>query len=267
MTVVTDNKVLIKWIGMAEFKSWHSYWDYERSIRSDNRYIYSSDIQEFLDTVLDTSKNRWKKISKNTSLWRAQIGCQEPFGGHGDSAPLPFERMKPRDDQAVEGRANPKGIPYLYLADDKNTAMAEVRPWKGQKISLGEFRVIKKLQVVEFSRNQDEYPIFLGEPPPKEREQSVWFWMDNAFSRPTNASDDVADYAATQIIAELFKNKGADGIMYRSSLGIGHNIMLFDLKSAEIMNCAVYSLDMLHFEFTPEVPDFSKHWEKSDKLE
>lgn len=39
--------------------------------------------------------------------------------------------MKPLSNSASEGRANPKGIPYLYVATDKETAMSEVRPSLG----------------------------------------------------------------------------------------------------------------------------------------
>jgi len=237
---------------MAEFRSWRSYWDFKSSVSSTNRYIFSTDIQEFLDTILFTSKKRQTKFPRNTILWRAQIGCREPFDENDvDDIPYEFERMKPIEYRAVEGRANPKGIPYLYLATDKNTAMAEVRPWKGQRISLGLFRVTKILNVVDFSPKLVNPPVYFKETTPENREESVWAWMNDAFSQPTTASDDIAAYAATQIIAEMFKNNGADGIVYRSSLGDGDNIMLFDLKSAEIVNCAVYIVDELHFEFKP----------------
>lgn len=42
-----------------------------------------------------------------------------------------------------------------------------------------------------------------------------------------------SDYVPTQIIAELIKSLGYDGIAYKSSLANGHNIALFDLESAK----------------------------------
>ena len=45
-------------------------------------------------------------------------------------------RMKPLVNKAIEGRINPKGIPYLYLSTKKETAMSEVRPWIGAAIAL-----------------------------------------------------------------------------------------------------------------------------------
>jgi len=57
--------------------------------------------------------------------------------------PHPPERMKPLAGRACERRADPEGIPYLYLAAAKDTALGEVRPWLGSMISLGVF-IIRK---------------------------------------------------------------------------------------------------------------------------
>ncbi len=42
---------------MPVFKSWRSYWDFERSTRHERRYIRTDEGQAFLDTVLATSKS------------------------------------------------------------------------------------------------------------------------------------------------------------------------------------------------------------------
>ena len=124
---------------------------------------------------------------------------------------LPMERMKPLKDRAVEGRANPKGIPYLYLATNRETALAEVRPWIGSLISVGAFEILRELRIVNCS-SDDHNIIYREEPPPEEREKAVWVSIDRAFSRPVDPSDDVAAYVPTQILAELFKAEGYDGI-------------------------------------------------------
>jgi hypothetical protein len=186
---------------------------------------------------------------KDTGLWRAQIGYEEPMGKDEDPLPLSAQRMKPIPNKATEGRANPKGIPYLYLATDKETAMAEVRPWKGSIISVGQFKTTRDLLVIDSSKHSERFTVYFKEPSPEKRELAVWDCIDNAFSRPVNASDNLADYAPTQIIAELFKSNGADGIIYRSSLGEGLNLVLFDLTLAEIVDCSVYILDKLSFKF------------------
>jgi len=66
---------------------------------------------------------------------------------------------------------------------------------------------------------------------------------------PVSLTDQKAEYVPTQVIAELFKNNGADGIMYRSAVGKGLNVVLFDLATAEIVNCFLYEAAELSFNF------------------
>ena len=54
---------------------------------------------------------------------------------------------------------------------------------------------------------------------PEVKEKAVWVEIDCAFSHPTTLSDDAADYVPTQILAELFRDTGYDGIVYRSHFG------------------------------------------------
>ena len=81
--------------------------------------------------------------------------------------------------------------------------------------------------------------VYFEEPDAPERERAVWRDIDRAFSRPVAVADDVAGYAPTQIMAEVFRQRGFDGVAYRSSLGPPHNIALFDLDAADICNCSL----------------------------
>jgi hypothetical protein len=80
-----------------------------------------------------------------------------------------------------------------------------------------------------------------SEPGREQRESAMWSDIDRAFSEPVIPSDREADYVPTQIIAELFKANGFDGIAYRSTFGEkGFNVALFDLATAEAINCSLY---------------------------
>jgi hypothetical protein len=91
-----------------------------------------------------------------------------------------------------------------------------------------------------------------GVPPPdaESRERAVWGEISYAFSEPVTASDEKADYAATQILAEAFRSIGCDGIRYKSRLGQGNSIALFDLESADLMECGVFQTRELLFAFS-----------------
>jgi len=51
------------------------------------------------------------------------------------------ERMLPDPNKVGDGRANPKGTPYLYLASNPETAMAEMRPWVHIRTPKSVFRI------------------------------------------------------------------------------------------------------------------------------
>lgn len=224
------------------------------------RYIHNEYTKCFLDAVSATSKNRETSFCKDTKFWRAQLGSAKAEGisYHGVTSfqDIPYrpERMKPLANSAKEGRANPKGIPCLYLATSDQTAIQEVRPLLGSKISMAQFRIIKDLKIVDCSKNihkldgtgYDSLGIDLKQEETlsdHEKEECVWSWIDRAFSEPIDPSDDKADYVPTQILAELFKTAGYDGIFYNSTYAQGKNIALFDLKSAEQSDCKLYRID------------------------
>ena len=116
--------------------------------------------------------------------------------------PLDPDRMKPLSDRAREGRANSKGIPVIYLATELETAVAEIRPWVGAYVSVGTFRITRPLRIVNLDAGDASGKKFYREEPDAP-ERAVWADLDRAFSTPVNPSDDLADYAPTQIVAEL----------------------------------------------------------------
>ena len=240
------------------FKSWNSYWDFSWKVRYENRYIHNPDVNEFLSVVLKTSKDRIRTIKAGSIFCRSQLGNNwRSIVENGEEiadepAPLPKERMKPVKKEAKEGRANPKGIPYLYLASNEKTAIAEARPWTGSNISVGQFKVVKNLIFVDCSVNHAEsHKFYFKEPSEEEKVKTVWTHIDRAFSAPVTSSDKSSDYVPTQIIAELFKKEGYDGLIYKSALADGFNLVLFDVDSAKIVNCSVFEVGPIDFDYSP----------------
>ena len=177
--------------------------------------------------------------------------------------------MKPRKHRAKEGRANPTGIPVLYLASCQQTAISEVRPWIGTELSVAQFKIARDLNALDLSRGHGEFWIGhltlkqitkSGIVNPEAKEKAVWIEIDNAFSDPVTPSDDVADYAPTQILAELFRGAGYDAIVCRSHFGEkGYNIALFNVDDAEPITAVPCRATNINIEFD-EIGDkwFSK---------
>jgi len=251
--------------GMTEFKSVYSYSVFAQRIIHHNRYVRDSETEEFLKTLLVSTRQHEKvRFKKDSGFWRAQIGngWREIPDENGkcigyEPCAFPRKRMKPLPDRAREGRANPKGVPCLYGATKKETALAEVRPWLGQYISLGFFVVRRSLKLMNFLTPDPKHRFYFEEPEPKEREMAVWADIDRAFAEPVTPNDETADYAPTQVIAELFKHEGFDGIAYRSSFSDGSNVALFDLKSADLARCSLHDLRDIKHDFREVDPGYS----------
>ena len=239
----------------STFQSWWDFQRFSETVRHSSRYIHSQFVTDFLTFLLQTSERRRRPLTAGKFLWRAQLGGATEVREQDDviweeSVPYPSSRMKPLPHSAHEGRANPKGIPCLYLATDKETAMAEVRPWLGTSVSAGQFRLTKNLTVVDFSVGHDSKPEFyFDEPSAEDREKSVWSHVDRAFSEPAVADPATADYVPTQIISEFLKKNGFDGVAYKSRLGTGINIALFDLNAAMLVNCRLFPVKSVSFGF------------------
>ena len=234
------------------FKSWQSYGEFFREVTRSNRYVHSNAVRDFLSNVLETSKARETPVKLGSVFWRAQLGSRWLEETADDPIQLPLipERMKPVQYEASEGRVNPKGIPCLYLATNKETAMAEVRPWLHSDISVGQFKTVKELKLINCSVHPSNgLRVYFKEPDEKERAEAVWADIDRAFSRPVTPSDKSSDYVPTQIIAELFKSNGFDGVFYRSALSDGLNLALFDINAATMVNCFVYGVKEIVFSF------------------
>ena len=56
----------------------------------------------------------------------------------------------PPKDKTSGGRANPKNISYLYIAEDLKTAMMEVRPNLTQEVSVATIKILKTLRLFDF---------------------------------------------------------------------------------------------------------------------
>ncbi|WP_220495333.1 RES family NAD+ phosphorylase [Pseudoalteromonas sp. SG41-1] len=242
------------------FKSWLSYSDFSKKACSKLRYILDHESSEFLNPINDTCNDRIKTLKSGSVVWRAQTGCDKEKATdsaeqefHVDKRiPYSFKRMKPLSNSPSEGRANLKGNPCLYVAADAETAVHEVRPWPGLPVTIAKLHLTKDMKLIDFSETAEAelYPYFyIDEPSIEQKIDAVWAAMDIAFSWPVTESDSKSEYAPTQIISEFIKSKGYDGIIYKSSLTKGHNYVLFNLNDAAVVQCDLFVVSKVKYDF------------------
>jgi hypothetical protein len=222
--------------------------------------------QKFLKTVIETSTERLRVINNGTVLWRAQLGNDlyrdvitdyngDELGSRLIPIPFSSDRMCPLSDRANEGRVNPKGIPCLYFSTEMNTAMTETRPWIGSFVSIAQFQILKNVTVVDCTKRAYGEGVYWPSPCPADAEAYIWWCINQAFSQPVTRSDDVAEYAVTQVLSEAFRKAGYDGVAYGSKLGSGITVAMFDLSVAKFINCHLYRVNQVNLEFAVESPD------------
>jgi hypothetical protein len=229
------------------FRSASAYSKFVASIRRNYRYVRTPEQQAFLDAVQATAPERALTMKADYVLWRAQLGhdwrTHEQDGvTYEIETAHPPARMKPLAEKASDGRVSTRGIPCLYLATQEDTAILEVRPLIGSFVSVAQFKTRCELRLIDCSRKEIGDLAFLDPNlSADEVDKIVWSNMNRAFSEPVERGDESLDYIPTQILAEHFKFLGFDGVAYKSSYGeSGFNVALFDLASADLINCILY---------------------------
>jgi hypothetical protein len=223
------------------FASSEDWARFRYSVKNRHRYVISPSLfggeqcvgllshEHFLEWLLSFLKerNRFVKLEKGTVLWRAQLGGTprkpppitvgaEEWGMRVALTPHDRDRMTPYSDKAREGRINPKGIPCLYTATHPRVALAEMKPTIGSYLTLAEFVTVSELRIVDFASERIEIADSDEGPTDDEMDSMLWEDINDAFAEPVTSTDEVADYAPTQILGELFKCAGCDGIRYKS---------------------------------------------------
>lgn len=139
------------------------------------------------------------------------------------------EMGKPPKIIALNGRANPVGIPYLYIASSIETAIAEVRAHKGETLTVAEFEIEKNLELADLRNPQSTISPF------EENELEIIYknmpfltLLGNELSKPIIPRETNLEYLPSQYLSELLKHIGFHGIIYKSSIADGNNYVIFD---------------------------------------
>lgn len=168
------------------------------------------------------------------------------------------ESDAPPQGIAGAGRINPKGISYLYAADNKKTAALEVRPVISQYVSIAEIEIKSDLNLFDFTT---QYDLGCSQ---KEWDCSIVLSVLSEYFSSPNYSGDTA-YLATQYISEYIKHiktsngkKLFDGLCFKSSLdNEGLNYVLFDIsetKKYKINNSSIYQMMDLTGKLQQQLP-------------
>lgn len=177
-----------------------------------------------------------KEFSKNIENFISKQDFKN-FNGYP-----PEQCLAPPPDKTQEGRLNPTNISYLYTATSVDTAIYEVKPIIGQKISVAELSTKKELKLFDLSR--DDY-IDISNTDNKNQMKviSIIKVIAENFERPNHNQN--LNYIPTQYITEYIKEVlKFDGIKFKSSVHEnGINIVLFENDCCIVKNSKIYDVD------------------------
>jgi len=228
----------------------------------ENRYVLNEKWKLFLDGIILTAEKRKKDIPIKSILYRARNGFSKkelPDGSIEFHAYGPEDFKPPDKSKAKAGRLNPQGIAYCYLAQDDMTAVAEIKPWIRDWVSLGRFMVLRNQRVVDTTIDnktptptqdvdwlKNDYPKFEQD----ELEKYNWGYLNWLFGKPISPQEGTLEYIATQYIAEVFKIYHWDGICYSSSFTRNFNYVFFDDSSVKLIESELIDITKILYRYS-----------------
>ena len=174
------------------------------------------------DQILEQMKKAFDKL---TAL--------KESGFNGFDAAGSFVNPNPR--AIGSGRCNHNHEVCLYIAEDIETAISELKPLIQEEISVAQVKIKEELKVIDFGFNASDSPY----------KELVSFLF---VTSPTQ--EDYDAYTYSQIICSFVKKMGYDGIKYTSCQNLGKtNYVIFNYDKCEAIASNVYTVKSISYEF------------------
>ena len=182
-------------------------------------------------------------------------GSQNFYRARINTSDKPFQiskMSKPPKKSVSNGRANPIGIPYLYVASSIDTAISEVRGHKGEVVTIAEFEMKSDLELADLRDPKSTIsPFELGEENELEmiyKNMPFLTFLGNELSKPIIPREADLEYLSCQYLCELLKHIGFHGIIYKSSISDGNNYVLFRDRKLKAKNTYQYQISNIKTE-------------------
>lgn len=241
---------------MSVPSGWLLFREYEEEIKNKNRFFPNSKFLRLFDEITKEPYNT-HIVKQGTKLYRARRN--KPEGEFGKVSDLGVNKTNPANN-----RASPIGIPYMYLADEPETAIAEIRANVNERITVASFTAKEALHFVSLdgntamcSGNED------SEFNPFDILEFITY-LGHYFALPIQRPE--IEYLPTQYFAEYCKQKGFSGVRYVSSargLHLGKNenhfnYVLFDANNVAFKDAYGYTVKNISYEITKDAQIYLK---------
>ena len=219
-------------------------WDgFSTHLKSNGKSVIAPEDTDFsetpqvwiLEAIQKYGKTELIEPAGKKTFYRARLG-----GDLDDEKHLvPWSKEKtsaPPPHKTTIGRANPKGIAFLYVATNCKTAVAEMRPEIGSHVTVRPVTVLQPLKLVDLSK---EFVITdpIGDQKLHDRiaAHSMLNSLRADLSKPVLRANSEVEYLPSQFLTEVIRGGGYDGIIFPSSQSTsGENVVIFVPAKCEV---------------------------------
>lgn len=231
--IIQENLADKKYVCAYNDTSPETNWtEFKKELVSNNRYFPTHSIYLELFQKQDSPlygmffkvlEELMFEVQENEAFYRARLS----------DLPLPLHKMgAPPSELASAGRANPAGISYLYLAENADTSLAEVRPYNSCAATIATFNPVTPSKLLDLTAPRNCIS-------PSRYDESEFGYLltcielletfANELAKPIKPERAIVDYVPTQFLCEYIKSLGIfKGIVFTSSFGTGKNYVIFD---------------------------------------
>jgi len=210
-----------------------TWMNFKDEIKKENRFFNKHSID--LESISKTFPVR--TYLKGKIFYRSRISTNDEA--------YPIKEMgKPPNKNTKSGRANPKGISYLYVAQSIETTLYETRATYLDLVSIGEFRLLENIKVITLRTSFQISPFVEGYSIKEYLKNKPFIdLLEKELSKPLRRQDNELDYLSTQFLCEYIKHLGYDGVEFGSSLHEGGiNIVFFNDDKLECIKVKKYEI-------------------------
>ncbi len=247
-----DNPVGIPQIMDKEYLKEHSLlkdctWnDFVQELKTKNRFHTNKVNLEILERQCSFASKTYKN---GTFFYRSRLSPTKQGFEKKEMGPPPLGSARP-------GRANPEGVQCLYLADQIDTAIHEIRAGIHDYVCVGKFKLKHDTTVVDLRSLGEIHPFtvenmdFLEYAINREHLKKI----GSEIGRPQRRGDSALDYIATQYISDFIKSiqdNGThtySGLVYKSTLyPKGYNVAFFYEELLKCIKVETYEIKELNY--------------------
>ena len=174
-----------------------------------------------------------EQILQEMSIAFEKIKAVKEAGFNGYDATGSFVNPDPKSIGG--GRCNHVNEQCLYVSEDIQTAISELKPLIREEISVACIQLREDLKIVDFGFDSSEDPY----------QKLISFLF---VTSPTQ--DDYDIYTYTQVLCSLIKKAGYDGIKYTSCQDLSKtNYVIFNYDKCKAVSSDVYAVNSISYGF------------------